>query len=85
LTTVADEALTNLVRHAYAGTIDLSVVLADGALTLELIDDGVGPNEEPTGGLGLPDMQFRAEALGGSFTIEPNDPMGTAVRWSVPV
>jgi signal transduction histidine kinase len=27
---------------------------------------------------------LRAEALGGTFTIEPNDPMGTAVRWSVP-
>lgn len=85
LAIVAGEALTNVVRHAYAGTIDVSVVLADGALTLEVRDDGVGPNEEPTGGLGLPDMQFRAEALGGWFSIEPNEPMGTSVRWSVPV
>lgn len=84
LVAVADEALTNLVRHAYAGTVDLSVVLADGALTLEVRDDGVGPNDEPTGGKGLPDMLARAEARGGTFTIEPNDPMGTTVRWSVP-
>jgi signal transduction histidine kinase len=84
LTAVADEALTNLVRHAYAGTIDVSVVLADGTLTLEVRDDGVGPNDEPTSGKGLADMLLRAEALGGTFTIEPNDPMGTAVRWSVP-
>jgi signal transduction histidine kinase len=84
LATVAGEALTNLVRHAYAGTIDVSVVLADGVLALEVRDDGVGPNDEPTGGAGLPDMLARAEALGGTFTIEPNEPMGTRVRWAVP-
>ncbi|MGH3494871.1 MAG: sensor histidine kinase [Sciscionella sp.] len=84
LTSVADEALTNLVRHAYAGTIDVSLVLADGTLTLEVRDDGVGPNDEPTGGKGLSDMLARAEALGGTFTIEPNEPLGTRVRWSVP-
>jgi signal transduction histidine kinase len=85
LTAVAQEALANLVRHAYAGTIDVSLVLAHGALTLEVRDDGVGPNDEPTGGKGLADMLARAETLGGTFTIEPNEPMGTAVRWSVPV
>ncbi|MEO8889115.1 MAG: ATP-binding protein [Jatrophihabitantaceae bacterium] len=85
LTAVADESLTNLVRHAYAGTIDLSVVRADGALTLEVRDDGVGPNDEPTSGKGLADLLLRAEALGGTCTVEPNLPMGTTLRWSVPI
>jgi signal transduction histidine kinase len=30
-------------------------------------------------------MRERAEAKGGTFAIEPNEPMGTAVTWSVPV
>jgi signal transduction histidine kinase len=84
LAAVADEALTNLVRHAYAGTVDVSVVLTDGTLTLEVRDDGVGPNDEPTEGKGLADMLARAQSLGGTFTVEPNEPMGTTVRWSVP-
>jgi signal transduction histidine kinase len=82
---VAGEALTNVVRHAYAGTLDVSVTLTGRRLTLEVRDDGVGPNDEPTDGTGLLRMRERAEALGGTFTIEPNEPMGTAVTWSVPV
>ena len=55
-----------------------------GRVTLEVRDDGVGPNEEPTSGTGLAAMRASAEERGGEFVIEPNDPMGTLVRWSVP-
>lgn len=84
LTAVAGEALTNVVRHAYAGTIEVDLARVDGTVRLEVRDDGVGPNDEPTGGNGLSDMQARAEALGGTFVIEPNEPLGTRVLWSVP-
>lgn len=84
LVAVAGEALTNVVRHSYAGTIAVAVTIADGRLTLEVRDDGVGPNDEPTGGAGLPDMRARAERRGGEFALVPNEPMGTLLRWSVP-
>jgi signal transduction histidine kinase len=84
LVAVVGEALTNAVRHAYAGTLDVSVVAADGTVTAEVCDDGVGPDDEPTGGTGLAAMAASAERHGGEFLIEPNPPMGTLVRWSVP-
>lgn len=85
LVAVADEALTNVVRHSYAGTVELDVELAGGRLTLQVRDDGVGPNDEPTGGTGLADLLARAERRGGEFTVLPREAMGTELRWSVPI
>ncbi|HEU5007187.1 MAG TPA: ATP-binding protein [Jatrophihabitantaceae bacterium] len=84
LVAVADEALANVVRHSYAGMFELTATATGGRVTLEVRDDGVGPNEEPTSGTGLTSMRARAEDRGGEFLIEPNDPMGTLLRWSVP-
>jgi signal transduction histidine kinase len=84
LVAVADEALANVVRHSYAGMFELTATATGGRVTLEVRDDGVGPNEEPTSGTGLASMRARAEDRGGEFLIEPNDPMGTLLRWSVP-
>jgi hypothetical protein len=81
---VVREALANVVRHAYASMIDVRVAVSTAEVVLSVRDDGVGPNDEPSGGNGLREMASRAEALGGSFTIEPNQPLGTTVRWSVP-
>ena len=82
---VLHEALENVVRHAYAGTIEVSVSVDDRRLTVVVVDDGVGPNDEPSGGTGIADMTARAETRGGSFSIEPNEPLGTRVTWSVPL
>lgn len=82
---VADEALTNVVRHSYAGMFELTATATGRRVTLEVRDDGVGPNEEPTSGTGLASMRARAEERGGEFLIEPNEPMGTLLRWSVPL
>ncbi len=84
LTAVLSEALANVLRHAYASSIRVGVTVAAGGVVLEVADDGVGPNDEPTSGAGLKDMLRRAEALGGTFTVVPNEPLGTALRWAVP-
>lgn len=94
---VVEEALTNVVRHSYAGTVDVEVTATAGRLRVEVRDDGVGPNDdepaggEPSGGAGpaaggcgLPDLRARAQARGGEFAVEPNEPLGTRLRWSVP-
>lgn len=81
---VVEEALANVVRHSYAGTVEVEVAAHGGTVTVEVRDDGVGPNDEPGGGTGLPDLQARAGARGGEFAVEPNEPLGTRLRWSVP-
>lgn len=81
---MAGEALTNVVRHSYASTIEVTLAVSGAEVVLSVRDDGVGPNDEPSGGNGLREMAARADALGGSFAIEATKPMGTTVRWSVP-
>jgi myo-inositol-1(or 4)-monophosphatase len=85
LTAVLSEALANVLRHAYASSVLVALTVGAGQVTLVVRDDGVGPNDEPTGGAGLKDMLHRAEAFGGTLAIEPNTPMGTRVTWSVPL
>ena len=85
VTAVAEEMLTNVVRHSYAGTFALSLD-AGARVVLEVRDDGVGPNDEPGGGTGIPAMTARAEARGGTYLIEPNeDAFGSRQRWDVPL
>lgn len=80
---IADEALTNVVRHAHATRCTVHIHV-DGALNLEINDDGVGPGEGREGGVGLGSMRERAERLGGSFTMLDLQP-GTGVRACLPL
>lgn len=80
----AEEALHNVVQHAYAGTIEVSLAVDDETVTLTVRDDGVGPNDEPTTGTGLAAQSAAAEARGGTCTVVPNEPLGTTFCWSVP-
>jgi two-component system, NarL family, sensor histidine kinase UhpB len=81
------ESLTNALRHAGAGAIEVRAVHmwipADGAPRLELTvrDDGSGFFAGAAQGFGLRGMRERVEALGGSFTIE--NKRGTCVRIAI--
>lgn len=81
---VAQEALTNVARHAAArrATIDLRRV--DDALVLEICDDGGGfdPAEAPQGA-GLSGMRERALAIAGQLHVDSGDG-GTIVRLRAP-
>lgn len=86
---VAQEALHNAVRHARARQIAVRLTHAEGKLALEVCDDGRGFDDE-TGedgvrGLGLSSMRDRAEAVGGSLSVDSALGRGTAVRLEVPV
>jgi signal transduction histidine kinase len=78
------EALTNVVRHANARacTVRLS---ANGALELEIADDGGGLASDRRAGVGLGSMRERAEELGGICTIEPGAEGGTRVLARLPL
>ena len=81
---VLREALSNVVRHAHASRLAVTVAVDEGRLTLTVADDGVGTNPDAARG-GLVTMRERAATHGGEFAIMPNDPSGTVLRWSVPL
>ena len=82
---VAQEALTNVVRHSSAGRADVHVAVAGDRLVLEVRDDGVGAAVPRPGGVGLSSMHERARELGGSLTIASHAGAGTLVRALLPL
>jgi signal transduction histidine kinase len=85
--TTLREALSNVIRHANAGRVEVEVALRHDELTLRVSDDGIGVTADPPSGQGrgLVNMTRRAEALGGTCTIgtAPTG-KGTVVDWRVP-
>lgn len=85
---VAQEGLTNIVRHAEARhvTVKLDFVPASAVLHLTLQDDGRGVELKAIQhGLGLLGMRERIEALGGIFCIETQPAQGFRLDASVPL
>lgn len=83
---VAREAITNAVVHGRARAVTVSLSRRDGALTLEVADDGIGM-EVPAAaaeGLGLRMMRYRVDLLRGSFEIRSTPGQGTRVLVVVP-
>jgi signal transduction histidine kinase len=81
---IAQEALTNVVRHAQARHCWVWLSVGDG-LELLVCDDGVGLRPERRAGVGLSSMVERARELGGSCVVELNEPRGTRVRAWLPL
>jgi signal transduction histidine kinase len=84
---IAQEAVTNVSRHAEAKScrVDLSVDEARRSLTLEVVDDGIGIPEDRRAGVGTSSMRERAEELGGSLVIESVPEGGTRVLARLPL
>jgi len=81
---IAEEAVTNVVRHAGA-THCLVRVTVGADLLVAVCDDGRGVPDQPRGdGVGLTSMRQRAEALGGSLEVQSNG-SGTAVCARLPL
>ena len=82
---VAQESLTNVVRHAAASAVELALERRDGAVVLRVRDDGRGldPKSASPGG-GVRGMSERAMLVGARLVIEPVAPHGTEVRLEVP-
>ncbi|MCZ2111568.1 MAG: hypothetical protein LC118_18745 [Dehalococcoidia bacterium] len=81
---IAQEALTNVLRHAHASACELQIETRPRALVLSILDNGHGLDESSLPGVGLRSMRERAEELGGSLTLEPRDGGGTVVRAILP-
>ena len=80
---IAQEALTNVRRHAHARTCSVHVAVEPTVLRLEVADDGEGLTSGSTG-IGLHTMRERAAEIGGACEIGPRTGGGTLVMASLP-
>lgn len=83
---IAQEALTNVVRHSQASRCVVALALheREGALDLEISDNGRGLPPTRGAGVGLASMRERAEELGGTCEIEQMPSGGTRVQARLP-
>jgi signal transduction histidine kinase len=79
---VLGEALSNVVRHAEAGEVRVTLRTGD-EVALVIEDDGKGIPEDAVPS-GLRNIEERAEQLGGTCTVESSVGAGTTIRWAVP-
>ena len=86
---IAQEALMNVVKHARAGKVFLSITKKDGAVLLSIEDDGIGFDYDDVtagyGTLGIMIMKERAAMLGGEVRTESRLGKGTHVMAEIPV
>lgn len=84
---IAQEALTNAIRHGRARDVQITVARRGGLARCAIKDDGVGfdPGARGrTGGLGLPGIRQRAEARGGRMRVRSRPGRGTLVEALIP-
>jgi len=89
---IAQEALTNVVRHAGASHVWIELRQSEGVLELSVRDDGAGFDVSPSleqaagrGRLGMLGMRERVQILGGSLEVDSKPGRGTHIRVSFPL
>jgi two-component system, NarL family, sensor histidine kinase UhpB len=83
---VAQESLTNVMRHADANEVLVALQQVDGALRLVVRDDGRGlPAGDGQASAGIAGMSERALHLGGRLTVASSPGAGTEVRMDIPL
>jgi signal transduction histidine kinase len=83
----AQEALTNVQRHARASQAWLVLTVDDGMVSLLVGDDGVGfpPDDAPVTGFGLRGLRERAARLDGELHLEPRAGGGAQLSFRLPL
>jgi signal transduction histidine kinase len=81
---IVAEALTNVIRHAHASSVQVAAVADTSVLRLEVRDDGVG-GARCNGSSGLAGLRDRAAALNGQLRVESVPDRGTVVVATLPI
>jgi len=88
---VAQEALTNVARHAHASSVEVSIHKLPDCICLKVKDDGISfqvqrlMQVKGSKRLGLLGMRERLEMVGGRFEVESNPGEGTTVQAQIPL
>ncbi len=82
---IMQTALDNVILHAQATRCEVQLIVIDGNLNIDIMDNGVGIAVNYRAGVGLTSMRERAEELGGTFAIVPTKPQGTRLSISIPL
>jgi signal transduction histidine kinase len=81
---LVQESLTNIVKHAKATKVHITVTSSPHGIEVEVLDNGIGFSPQAqTAGFGLAGMQERVYLVGGTLTVESGDD-GTRVRAELP-
>jgi PAS domain S-box-containing protein len=84
---ILQESLTNVMRHAEAHTVELSLTLNDGVLCMRIADDGKGFDlrAERPASFGLVGMRERVLIMGGQLHLDTLPGEGTTLRIHIPL
>ncbi|MEC3979567.1 sensor histidine kinase [Amycolatopsis sp. H20-H5] len=81
----AQEALTNVRKHAAASAVNVRLSVVDTGVRLSVSDDGAGFDpESPSSGYGLSGMRARAKQVGGRVKVLSDPAVGTTIELEVP-
>lgn len=84
LLAIANEALSNVARHAQASHVNIAAEVRDSRLRLEIQDNGRGLPADYVVGYGLRNMHDRARMLGGELNVVSQAGQGTTVVAEIP-
>jgi signal transduction histidine kinase len=84
---IAQEALHNVVKHASARHVDISVARDGETVRLSVADDGSGFDESrvPSGHLGVAGMRARVGLVGGTLELRSEPGQGTSIEVRIPI
>jgi signal transduction histidine kinase len=80
---VVSETLTNAAKHSRASQVQVEIEVRDRVLCIAVGDDGVGA--DATRGSGLLGLKDRAEAIGGTISLESRQGVGTSLIAELPL
>lgn len=82
---IAQEAVSNAIKHGKASRIEITLIESPEAVMLEVTDNGTGipPDVSNSSGMGLRIMRYRSDVIGGSFNIGRGASGGTTVTCSI--
>ena len=85
---IIQECMQNILKHADAGKVDISINLENGELDVAIEDDGVGFDKdlaEQSEGMGMRNLRSRVDFLNGKLDINSQQGRGTVIAFYIPV